>query len=465
MSLNAKRTRRPEQALDTLWYVLSAPQVTAALFVLLAVTFGLAAVFPQLPSGIEVDEFDRWLTTAAGQFPGAGTFLRAIGAFELLRGAWIRALMVVLGLNLLLRVAAQARFLHNLQRPSTIPLPPQRVISRRATLPGPLEQTVARLRKALEPQYFVTIEQDAAHAQIFAQRRPTGAFGPLTTYVGLVFLLAGLVVDDAIGWRAADIALAPGNTRTLNRPGALQIVLGEVDGESATARADLTLTHAGRSQTVHSSLTHPARWGNLWLSQQATGPALAVSATDSGSRALVLQSLGQDGEVGPDLRILFQQTQNEQGFAIPTRDLTFRVVSYAALPEQGIAEPVFLVEAYRGEETAPIATEFVEDEGSLTLNSVDNVTLTLQRDRYVVLEVAYLPGLPLMLLGGLLTLAGIALSAYGSIARVWVHLAADGEQLLAIIAAAGPAVPQREIGRLLQTACEPITLPEPSDAA
>ena len=54
------------------------------------------------------------------------------------------------------------------------------------------------------------------------------------------------------------------------------------------------------------------------------------------------------GEVSEKLHLLFQQTQGEQAFALPARNLTFRAVSYPALPERNITAPVFLVEAYRG---------------------------------------------------------------------------------------------------------------------
>ncbi len=186
-----------------------------------------------------------------------------------------------------------------------------------------------------------------------------------------------------------------------------------------------------------------------------------MSGLEGGRQELVLQSLDSNGKVGPTLRLLFSQTQSEQGFAIPTRNLTFRAVSYAALSEQGIEGPVFLIEAYRGavagEETTPAVTELVTDEGSLVL---DDTTLTLRRDRYVELEAAYLPGLIPMLLGGLLILSGTVIAAYWGITRVWANFALDGEQVLAIIAVAGAAAPQAEIERLLGVA----RTPEAADA-
>lgn len=469
MSAITNQTRRFSRILDTLWHINSAPQVTAALLVLLALILGLATMFPQLPRGLKEAEIDRWLTTTAGQFPSAGTFLRSIGAFNLLHSAWTRAILAALALNLMLRTAAQAPSLKGIRQASVLALPPPHVVTRRATLPGPLEPVITNLRKALEPGYAVIVESDTVRSQLFAQRRPVGALGPLFVSLGLLLLLAGLVLNDAAGWRISNVALAPGDTTPLNLPGALQISLNDTatqvsatqvsaasvpatpgsSGDDQAARAELTVMQAGSSRTVRTSLARPAHWGNLWLSQQTTGPTLTVSGFDQSRQALVMQSLDSGGEVGPTLRFLFHQTQSEQGFAIPTRNLTFRAVSYAALPEQGIEGPVFLIEAYRGEDIAPAVTELVADEGSLVL---DDVTLTLQRERYVELDVAYLPGLIPMLLGGLLVLSGVVIAAYWSMARVWANLALDGEQVLAIVAVAGATEPQAEIERLLHAA-------------
>ncbi len=260
MSVTATRTRRLNHVLDTLWYVISAPQVTAALLVLLALLLGLATIFPQLPRGLEKAEADRWLTTSAGQFPGTGTFLSSTGAFDLLHNAWARAVLAALALNLMLRVAAQVRSLRDVRHASVAILPPPHVVTRRATLPGPLEHTVTRLREALEPGYVVVVESDTARSQLFAQRRPAGALAPLFTYLGLLLLLAGLVVNGALGWRASNIAPAPGDTTTLNRAGGLQIGLSDL-ATSVSADDDETALRQPYLDTGRTQPDRPPRPG------------------------------------------------------------------------------------------------------------------------------------------------------------------------------------------------------------
>ena len=146
------------------------------------------------------------------------------------------------------------------------------------------------------------------------------------------------------------------------------------------------------------------------------------------------------------LHLLFQQTQAEQAFALPTRNLTFRVVSYPALPEQGITKPVFLVEGYRGADPVPILEELVEEQANLT---VDGLAFGLRRDDYVTLDAAKLPGLPLLLLGALITLAGVIISAFWGTVRAWIGAAGDGDAVAVAVRMAVAAEPERATFHLL----------------
>jgi hypothetical protein len=183
-----------------------------------------------------------------------------------------------------------------------------------------------------------------------------------------------------------------------------------VTGPEQAAMIDVTLIQAeSPARQMRLGPLPVGRWGNLWVYQQATGPALTVTAQDGEGHPLALQSLATGGESGPELHLLFRQNQSEQGFGLPTANLTFRAVSYPSLPEKGIARPVFLVEAYRGDAATPVLSQLVEDEAETT---VDGVLLSLRRDRYVLLGAAYLPGWSVVSIGGLLALAGaiVALS-------------------------------------------------------
>lgn len=448
MTLNPASTRRFDRVLDTLWYAYSAPQTLMALTALLAGTLAFAAIFPQQPAGLEGTAADRWYTTVAAGYRGAGSFLQAIGAFNVMSGLWVRSLLAALAFNLALRMAAQLRFVHRVWKPARMLAAPSGLPLRHGTLTGPLEPALTHVETTLRDRFpRIVIEREAARAQLYAERRHIGALGPLLTYLGALLVLLGLLVNDTAGWRASDIALAPGGTAILVRFGGLQVMLNDISGEERGTSGVVTLEHGGASRIVRLSFTRPANWGNVWLSQQTTGPALAVTAQGSDLRPLPLQSLAPGGEVDQTLRILFEQTQGEQAFAIPARNLAFRAVSYPAMPDRGIQRPVFLVEGYRGADATPAISELVEDETTLTL---ENTSLTIRRDRYLVLEVAYLPGLLPLLFGILLALAGVLLSGFWGPVRAWVGMAAGQDVVAVALRMAAPVESGQEAVHLLQ---------------
>ena len=446
MAPNPAKPRWPIRVLDGLWYAGSAPQTLMTLTALLAGTLALAAIIPQQPAGLEGAGVEQWLAGAANSYRAAGPFLRAVGAFHIASSPWMRVLLAVLALNLALRVATQASFLGRLWR-SPEPLnAPQRLIVQRAALPGALDTVLIQTRAALQPRFStVSVASDSGRAQLYAVRRPVGAVGPLLTYIGPLLILLGLLLNDTLGWRAVNIALAPGGSTLLPHTNGLRITLDDI-AVGKEALPALTIASTNAEKQVRVAANRPARWGSVWLSQQETGPALAVTAVDSSRRPIVIQSLAPGGEVSERLHLLFQQTQGEQAFALPSRNLTFRAVSYPALPERNIAAPVFLVEAYRGADPAPVLDELVEDTAEVSL---DGVTVTLNRDRYVALDVVALPGLPLLLLGATILLAGVLTGAFWGPARAWIGMAVDGDAVDLAVRAAVSAEPEREMARLL----------------
>ncbi len=464
MAPNPVKPRRTLRVLDGLWYAGSAPHTLMALTALLAGTLAVAAIIPQQPAGLAGAAAEQWLAGAASSYREAGSFLQAVGAFHITSSPWMRVLLAALAFSLTLRVAAQGSFLRRLWRsPGPLNAPP-RLIVQRAALPGALDTIVHQTQTALQPRFrTVSVDSDAGRAQIYAVRRPLGAVGPLLTYIGPLLILLGLLLNDTLGWRAVSIALAPGDSILLPRADGLQIGLDSIAGEG-NAPAALTLRGTNANRNVHIAANRPARWGSIWLSQQETGPALAVTAEDSSGRPIVIQSLAPGGGVSQKLHLLFQQTQSEQAFALPTRNLTFRAVSYPALPERNIAAPVFLVEAYRGADPAPILDELVEDAATVNL---EGATIALHRDRYVALDVAALPGLPLLLLGAIIALAGVMASAFWGPVRAWIGMAVDGDAVDLAVRAAVSAEPDREMARLF-AALQPASataVTEPSDAA
>src|SRR5512139_47466 len=122
MSLDVFPTRRGD-ALNSLWRFASSGRVTLALIALLAATLALAVVFPQLPAGLDSAAADRWFGATVASYRGLGTTLRAVGAFDILQGLWLRILLAFLAYNLALRLADQLRRIRRVWRTVALPQP------------------------------------------------------------------------------------------------------------------------------------------------------------------------------------------------------------------------------------------------------------------------------------------------------------------------------------------------------
>jgi hypothetical protein len=378
--------------LDTLWYVGSAAETLMVLLALLAVTLGLAVLFPQRPPGLQGAAAERWLASTAGDYAEIGQLLSRIGIFTIDESPWLGILGGILAFNVALRLAIQATALGQLARDRRNP----------ATFPA-------------------TGGDDAAIAG--GKTRPTilATAGALLAYAGALIILAGVFLNSIAGWQATEIALAPGSSSALGRTDAPWLSLEELTGSEADPVARIALANREDEKLASAgqiAIGQPIRRANLWIALRSAGPALQATAKDGRGRPLLLQSLEPDstgglsqGKVSQEVHLLFQPTQAEQEFALPSANLSFRVVSYPSLPEQGIDVPVFLVEVYKGDEAAPVLSDFVVDNAILVLNGS---RLELQRDRYAIVDAAYLPGLIPSLLGGLAVLGGVILALWST---------------------------------------------------
>ncbi len=453
-ALNAPADRRPagnppgRRLLDSLWFAASAPHLTIALSVLLAFTFALAALLPQLPAGADPIAADRWLSTTAARYGQLGPFLASSGLLNILDGPWITILLGFTAFHLVLRVAGQIR--HLLRARAASPLAPQGLpfeLRQLASEPASLAPAIAALAQT-HARHSVSSNlpsdgRPVARPRIdaFMERRSWAAVGPLLTYVGPLLIVGGLLWNTVAGWRALDVSLTPGRLSQPAQAGGLALTLVAAPDPLTGQPGVLTLARGSASRNAWIDAGRPAQWGSVWIAQRFSGPALTVTARADGEPAQ-LQALEEGAGAGETLRLRFGENQNEQGFAIPGENLAFRVVSYDRLPERGIDRPVFLLEGFAGEDATPRLNELVEDAGEVEWQGV---TLSLRRDRYVVVDLASVPGLPLLLAGGLALLAGAVVVAWGGLTRTWVNAAAEGDGTLLAARSASPAAGQREV--------------------
>ena len=461
MALKAPVDPRPaglppgRRVLDSLWFAASAPQLTIALTVLLASTFALAALLPQLPAGSDPAAAARWYATTAASFGRLGPFLSASGLFNVLDGPWITLLLAFTAFHALLRVAAQIAHLVKARRGAALAPPGLPFeLAQLPVEPATLAERVAALDEA-QPDRDAAEPPDGISPRLridaYFERRSWAAVGPLLTYLGPLLILGGLLWNSVAGWRVLDLSLTPGRVSQPAQARGLALTLVKAPDARAGAPGVVSLAQGGASVDAWLDAGRPAKWGNIWIAQRSGGPTLTVLAEQDGQQ-LPLQALEAGEGAGETLRLRFGQNENEQGFAIPAANLAFRVVSYDRLPERGIERPVFLLEGFVGEDSTPLLNALIEDERAVSWRGVN---LALRRDRYVVVDLASAPGLPLLLLGGLILLAGAAVTAWGGQTRLWVNAAAEGDGTLLAVRAAAPAAGQRAVAALTHQLAAP----------
>ena len=263
------------RVLDGLWYAGSAPHTLMALTALLAGTLALAAIIPQQPAGLAGAAAEQWLTGAASGYRQAGSFLRAVGAFHITSSPWTRAILAALALNLTLRVAAQAGFLHRLWRsPGTLNAPP-RLIVQRAALPGALDILVNQTPATLRPRFSsvaVAVDHDAERAQMVRSAATAGrhrSAAHLRRAVADPARTAAerhprLARQQTSPWRPAIRPCCPPRMVCGSRSTALPA--------SNPRRLTLSLTRMNADRNVRIAANQPARWGSVWLTQQEIAP-------------------------------------------------------------------------------------------------------------------------------------------------------------------------------------------------
>jgi hypothetical protein len=468
MALNAPPDARHagpppgRRLLDNLWFAASSPQMTIALAVLLAFTFGLAASVPQLPTGLDPVASELWVSTTATRLGSFGPFLSSAGLFALLGGPWATSLLAVAALHLILRIARQASRLIRGRTPDMPLAPPglpfELVVSHTALSAmqsvfgvvlgddGPRGST-SRWRKfttwVSAPRTIVRhdLEAPRPRTDAFSERRAWAAIGPLLTYAGLLLIIGGILWNSLYGWRASDIAMTTEGPVQPVQARDLAMTLIEAGGAGEERPAVLGLSRGAASSYFWLGYDRPVSWGGAWVVQRASGPALSIRA-QAENRALTLQSLESGGESRETLHLRFGQNESEQGFSIPSRDLAFRVVSYENLPDPAITGPVFLIEGYARGNTTPQLSELVSESGAVDW---EGMTLTLQRDRYVVVDLAAVPGWPALLPGGLILLVGASLTAWVGTKRIWINAATDRGGTLTAVRVAAPAAGQDQV--------------------
>jgi hypothetical protein len=407
----ASETGVPQPApsfLDGVWQLFSDLRTTLVLAAFSAVALVLSAFIPQSRDGLRVAE-------------------------------WV--LLALLAYSLALRLAAHFAHALRLRTPQPALLPPT-LPAATVTLYGPLAALQTRTASVMAADYRLIPPANAGAPPdpIYGVSRPGAIIGPILAVLGPLLCLGGLLANTLWGWNEPDLLLTRGVGVALPQHGGVQLALEQTDPPT------VAVTRPGIAP-IKLMLTggRPALALGVWIVQRDSGPALDAIAQDAAGRSLDLAPLADETIARPRLQLAFSPTQTEQTFSVPEAGILWRVVSYPALPERNVAGPVFLAEAYREGEADPAFSALVEDQASLTL---DGITYSLVRSRYLILQAVSLPGWPLLTIGALLAIVGLAVALAFPVKEAWISLRPAHREVVAGVYTTGGLHPVRDAATL-----------------
>lgn len=325
------------------WRVVTSDEVLVALLLAIAISLTLTAWIPQQPSSQA--DFARWLSQMQARFGQATSLLRRLGFFHIVSSSGFRALLALLGMCLLLRLAES---LDSLIKERQIDEPDEN-----ENWEEVLDWTWPELLESLRGRWYRVIK-----ASSFSQvdRWPWGRVFPLIAYLGALILLASLVLSHALAWQMEGLILQEGERGAL--PGGEGWVMLSEDGEAVDSSR-------GVIPYVEES-----------------GPGVRVSAIGDDQNSLPL-TLNPRAEPSEELTIALTE---DTYFALPEAELIVRLS-----PRSEEAYARVDVQIYNSP-TGEIIAERVTEKGGQGVLDVADVTLTLVPAPYARLTVTHNPG-------------------------------------------------------------------------
>lgn len=397
-----------------------------------------SVLLPQAPIGLHADEFryQEWLSARQVEFKNWTPLLTAIGAFQIRETLWFRVLLSLLAFVLLVSLGEQIRLLLApviVQKPSLF-YDSSEAVSITSDLP--YEQTVHRIRQFLGRHTLHVQEPNTTY--LYAGRRAWARAGTAIIYLGLLVLVCGIAIQARWGWRQPEIRVLPYQHLTPVPGGALQLRLLDVQPgfqNSETESALVAHLQIADETVLPIRLGVPARhrgYRYLWVSKGGPSVQLSAYRVSDPQRPLDLYDYAVRSAKAPSLQFSFATGQDtDRPFILSEAQVVGWLRWQDEEKSAGSASPKFQLWLF-GEDGQQLGIEtFVEidaEPGTSTQQAIiGDVDYHLQVARYIVLDIAYQPGLWMLWLGGALLVLG-TIGAPVPQAKVWARISAQDER-------------------------------------
>jgi hypothetical protein len=351
------------------------------LLFLVPIVLALAAsnLLPQIPAHLRADpiSYQERLSAVQVQFKNWTPLLKAIGAFYIEDTLWFRLLLASLTFVLFVSLGQEAHAL----------------LTRR-----PNGQPFAFYRRASRA----------------------------VAYAGLLFLVAGLAANGRWGWQQAGVQMPLDEPMTIGPAGDHRLEFIGIEAEPVET-LQLWVNGSRPLRVQWGSQRRQGRFLYQWVSKG--GPLVQIYAKDADGERLTLYNYEPRPTPVETLRFAFSSENVQDSDPLFIVAATRSVGRLAWLNREATngVRPRFYLSIFGEDGRTPLAeTEFITvaelggaDEISDGLASptatlaaqLDEITYVLEYTRYVVVDVAYRPGLRVLWSGGILLAAGILAGA------------------------------------------------------
>jgi len=423
---------------NSLWSFFSSVKLTITLLVLIVLVF-IAATF--LPTYDVVQTFARRLS------PGAVQIILFFRFFNLYHSLLFYFLMTLLSLNLI--ICSINRFPGLWKQYKVPPLPEPAGIFENLprvqiiTEDKAISKIKLIVKSSLKKQYRSGKEAETEKGSIFyAERGRFSLFGVYIIHLSILVMMAGAIIGSIFGMEA-DINIKEGETinlASLTKGNGIHdlgfsvrcdkfIVEFYEDGTPKTYRSDLSFIKNGNVEKQGSLLVnHPLTFDKFRFYQSSYGVApeskailtYTVAGKKSGSMALVAGDtfdLPEGKARGFVMRVEENMMQWGQAVKLriisPKKDIQFWV--FYQLDKLLALKPNLLTEApmFNPGLFAPFVF------------SIDRVEQTYYTGLHIVRD----PGVPLVVLGGVLMITGLIIVFFMSYQQFWVLIEQEGAQI------------------------------------
>jgi len=392
-----------------LWRVIASSWWTLLLLILLALAAILSLLLPQAESAT-VPIQRQWLATLQGRYGRWMGLLSSLGFFDIARALWLQVLLVLVAFQGLVAAAegcGQAwRWLY-LGAETSPQLPPSHAREQEVMhLSSPLAQGVARVGLAFQRLgYRVRVCQDEGRALLEAMRHPWLTLGRPLAHGGVVLACVAGLLGARLDWQEGPVILSAGQGYELRHVPAMILRLGKTGLARRSSQLYSWVSLLRGEQVLCTGAMSPARGlscEGVRIQQVGSEPALHIAGHDRAGHSLDLQP-SRRGEAATSEVILPLPSYMPYGsVALPDRGLRLHI---EALLDQD--RPLFRLEVYRGQQSAPLLQREITDRTSLAL---DDLTLSLSPARVPSFRVYHHPTWPLRWAGVSLALAGLLVS-------------------------------------------------------